>query len=231
MVGPSSPALILADANLLVKDVVSATFFDLNDAKLISLHWTPEIEAEYIEHRARLRAEQNGHETQLDDLIWAGKRIDIHKKYLVPNCFPSGWIAEETLAKMMVDPKYANLKNMRDKDDMHVVMAAAFMAEATKRSVVLATHNLPDFPQAILDPFNVLALHPGVILELLFQNEPKKIAKSLLKTCEGFIKPDIPPAMFLNSISATNQFNNPALAQLVKNEWSQIQTKSKQLDS
>jgi hypothetical protein len=58
------PPLVLADANLLVKDVESATLFDLNKAGLIALHWTPEIEAEYIEHRARLRAEKNARPTK-----------------------------------------------------------------------------------------------------------------------------------------------------------------------
>ena len=39
------PALIvLADANVLVKDVVSYAFFDLAKAALLDLRWTPQIE-------------------------------------------------------------------------------------------------------------------------------------------------------------------------------------------
>jgi hypothetical protein len=45
----------LADANILVKDVVSYVLFDLTKAKLIDLRWTPQIEAEYAKHRARGR--------------------------------------------------------------------------------------------------------------------------------------------------------------------------------
>ena len=218
MVDQKDPVLILADANLLVKDVVSASFFDLNDAKLISLHWTPEIEAEYIKHRARLRA--SGRAAQLSDLIWAAQRIDVHKKYLVPDFAPLGWEEGTTLVRMMNDPKYAALENIPDKNDIHVAMAAVFMAETKQRPVVLATHNIADFPQTILEPFNVVVLHPGVILEMLFQNKPKKIAESLLKTCFDFQNPKITPDMFLNSISGSNQFDNPELAQLLKNEWS-----------
>ena len=64
-----SPLLVLVDANILVKDVVSNVLFDLAAAKLIDLKWTPQIEVEYIRHRARLRAEANGRELAFDDLI------------------------------------------------------------------------------------------------------------------------------------------------------------------
>lgn len=53
------PLRVLADANILVKDVVSYVLFDLAKAKLIDLRWTPQIEVEYAKHRARLRAETN----------------------------------------------------------------------------------------------------------------------------------------------------------------------------
>ena len=36
-----SPLLVLADANMLVKDVVSNVLFDLAAVKLIDLKWTP----------------------------------------------------------------------------------------------------------------------------------------------------------------------------------------------
>lgn len=219
MSGASTPVLILADANLLVKDVVSASFFDLNKAKLISMHWTPEIEAEYVEHRARIRARQIGHATQEKDLHWAAARIDVHKKYLVPSSTPVGWDEGVTLTGMMADPKYASLKTIPDPNDIHVAMAAAFMAESLKRPVVLATHNLGDLPQPTLEPFHVVVLHPGVILEMLHQKHPKAVAASLLKTCQDFQDPKITQSEFLKSISGSNQFDNPDLAKLIQAEW------------
>lgn len=40
------PLRVLADANILVKDVVSYVLFDLAKAQLIDLRWTPQIETE-----------------------------------------------------------------------------------------------------------------------------------------------------------------------------------------
>ncbi len=40
---------VLADANVLVKDVVSFVFYDLCHAGVIDLRWTPQTEAEYAE--------------------------------------------------------------------------------------------------------------------------------------------------------------------------------------
>lgn len=64
-----SALLVLADANILVKDLVSNVLFDLAKAKLIDLRWTPQIETEYAKHRARLRAETNHRDLDFDDLI------------------------------------------------------------------------------------------------------------------------------------------------------------------
>ena len=40
------PLLVLADATILVKDVVSFVFFDLAKAGALDLRWTPRIELE-----------------------------------------------------------------------------------------------------------------------------------------------------------------------------------------
>lgn len=75
------PALIvLADANVLVKDVVSYAFFDLAKSALLDLRWTPQIEVEYARHRARLRAQASGRETSFEDLVWAQKTPGHHQK-------------------------------------------------------------------------------------------------------------------------------------------------------
>lgn len=225
------PPLVLADADLLVKDVESATLFDLNKAGLIALHWTPEIEAEYIEHRARLRAEKNSMPTaSAEDILWAGARIETNKKFLVPNAMIVGWELESTLETMEMDAKFAGLKSIPDPDDVHVAMAAAFLADSSKRPVILATHNLADLPQKKLSPFNVSVLHPGDILDALYQKSPKQVAASLLNTCQGFKNPPFTESDFLRSVSGSNQFNNPALAKLIKAAWNNAKSKGKQRD-
>lgn len=214
------PPLIIADANVLVKDVVSATFFDLNAAGLISLHWTPEIETEYIRHRGRIRAEKDHLSgARIEDLLWAGARIEINKRHLVPDALPVGWIQERTLVTMMSDSRFARLLTLPDPDDIHVALAAVFLADSLKRPVILATHNLNDFPQTDLMPFNIIVLHPGDILEALYRKQPKKISTSLMKTCQDFKNPIFNPDDFLRSISAANQFDNPDLASLIKADW------------
>ena len=67
------PLIVLADANVLVKDVVSFAFFDLARAGAIDLRWTPQIEVEYAKHRARLRAGAGGRGV-LDRLARQGDR-------------------------------------------------------------------------------------------------------------------------------------------------------------
>ena len=219
MATPPKPVLVLADANVLVKDVVSASLFDLNKAGLIDLRWTPEIEAEYIRHRARLRAEHYGMSTRLEDLDWAAKRIERNKQYLVPRANPSGWALESTLNSLMENPKYAALKEIPDPGDVHVAMAAAFMAEQSKTTVVLATHDLGDLPESTLAPFDVVVLHPGLILDMLYQAHRTEVSASLLATCSSFSNPDITPKEFLRSISAKNQFDNPELAASLEIDW------------
>ena len=76
------PLIVLADANVLVKDVVSYAFFDLDKAGAIDLRWTPQIEVEYVKHRARLRAGANQRESTAEDLVWAQKRLANFKEYL-----------------------------------------------------------------------------------------------------------------------------------------------------
>jgi hypothetical protein len=76
------PIVVLADANILVKDVVSNVIYDLHVSGHIELYWTPEIEAEYIRHRARIRAERGNRKLDDGDLQWAASRIETIKRRL-----------------------------------------------------------------------------------------------------------------------------------------------------
>ena len=227
----SQPPLILADANLLVKDVESATLFDFNKAGLIDLHWTPEIEAEYIKHRGRLRARKNAQSTAgVGDILWSQARIEINKKHLVPHAMVSGWELDSTLEGMKKNAKFAALLSIPDADDVHVAMAAVFLAESSKRPVILATHDLDDFPQEKLNPFNVSVLHPGDILDALYRQSPQQVAASLLNTCRGFNQPPFTESDFLRSVSGSDQFNNPELAKMILSDWRQSKSKEKHKD-
>jgi hypothetical protein len=217
--GAKTPIPVLADANILVKDVVSNVLYDLHVAGHIQLHWTPEIEAEYIRHRARLRAEGQLRDTSDADLIWAARRIEIIKTNLVKAPAPPGWIEEESVAAMSADARYAALLALPDVDDRHVALAAARLAEGLGRAIVLTTDNLDDLPRDTLLPFSVAVMHQGELLDLLRERDLAALSDSILKTAADFTNPPITPAMMLRSISSRNQFWNPDLAEELGEVW------------
>ncbi|MCC7227808.1 MAG: hypothetical protein IT507_14085 [Burkholderiaceae bacterium] len=108
---------------------------------------------------------------------------------------------------------------MKDMDDIHVASAAGYLAEKLVRSVILVTENLADLPQALLTPLNTVLMHPGTLLEWLYNKSPKAVATSLLKTAADFRNPPIPPVKLVWSIESRNQFYNPELAKRLAKDW------------
>lgn len=214
------PLIVLADANVLVKDVVSNVFYDLAKAKVIDLRWTPQIEAEYVKHRARLRAQANGREVDASDWVWAEHRLRPIKRYLVPNFLPPAWEKDgNRLAELEADEALAPLRKLKDADDVHVALAAADWARATGQDVVLATENLKDLPAKVLMPFSVYPLHPGDVLELAYHSNPEAAAASVKKTTKDFKNPAFSLVDMLVSIRSAQQFDNPALATDLARIW------------
>ena len=213
----------MADANVLVKDVVSFVFYDLSHASVIDLRWTPQIEAEYAEHRARLRAEAEGREPDGEDWIWAVRRMDPIKKWLVPDFLPPGWDANGArLATLRRRVSFAPLLSLPDPDDVHVALAAADWARELERDVILATENLSDLPAKVLEPFGVIVLHPGDVLELAYRSAPDAASASLLKTAADFKNPKFEPADLLRSIRHEQQFSNSQLADVLQSRWGSV---------
>ena len=214
------PLIVLADANVLVKDVVSFAFFDLAKAGAIDLRWTPQIEVEYVKHRARLRAGANQRESTADDLVWAQKRLATIKKHLVPGFQLPGWDDDgDRLELLRSNKALAPLLRLPDPDDVHVALAAADWAQATGRDVVLATDNLKDLPTKVLAPFGVVPLHPGDVLQLVYQMDPQGTASSLQKTAADFKKPAFSLLDMLASIKSRQQFDNQELATDLAVRW------------
>ena len=214
------PLIVLADANVLVKDVASFAFFDLARAGAIDLRWTPQIEVEYAKHRARLRAGANQRESTADDLVWAQKRLATIKKHLVPGFQLPGWDDDgDRLELLRSNKALAPLLRLPDPDDVHVALAAADWAQATGRDVVLATDNLKDLPAKVLAPFGVVPLHPGDVLQLVYQMDPEGTASSLQKTAADFKNPAFSLLDMLASIKSPQQFDNQALAAELAVRW------------
>ena len=214
------PLIVLADANVLVKDVVSFAFFDLVKAGAIDLRWTPQIEVEYVKHRARLRAGANQRESTAEDLVWAQKRLATIKEYLVPGFQLPGWDDDgDRLELLRSNKALAPLLRLPDPDDVHVALAAADWAQATGRDVVLATDNLKDLPAKVLAPFGVVPLHPGDVLQLVYQMDPQGTASSLQKTAADFKNPAFSLLDMLASIKSPQQFDNQELATDLAVRW------------
>lgn len=215
------PLIVLADANILVKDVVSYVLYDLAKANAIDLRWTPQIEVEYVKHRARIRAEADGRGTATaEDLVWAAKRLDPIKQYLVPDFLPPGWNNDgDRLAHLEGDTELAPLGHLRDPDDVHVALAAADLARHTGQDVFLVTENLKDLPAKVLKPFCVYPLHPGDVLELVYLADPEGVSKSLKKTAADFKDPTFSLADMLRSIVSPQQFDNQDLAAELAKQW------------
>ena len=214
------PLIVLADANVLVKDVVSFAFFDLARAVAIDLRWTPQIEVEYAKHRARLRAGANQRESTADDLVWAQKRLATIKKHLVPGFQLPGWDDDgDRLELLRSNKALAPLLRLPDPDDVHVALAAADWAQATGRDVVLATDNLKDLPAKVLAPFGVVPLHPGDVLQLVYQMDPEGTASSLQKTAADFKNPAFSLLDMLASFKSPQQFDNQELAGELAVRW------------
>ena len=214
------PLIVLADANVLVKDVVSFAFFDLAKAGAIDLRWAPQIEVEYAKHRARLRAGANQRESTADDLVWAQKRLATIKKHLVPGFQLPGWDDDgDRLELLRSNKALAPLLRLPDPDDVHVALAAADWAQTTGRDVVLATDNLKDLPAKILEPFGVFPLHPGDVLQLVYQIDPRGVACSLQKTAADFKNPAFSLKDMLASIGSAQQFDNQDLAADLAVSW------------
>jgi hypothetical protein len=210
---------VLVDANILVKDVVSNVLYDLHSSGQIELHWTPEIEAEYIRHRARLRAAASMRPIDDGDLDWASARIEVIKKRIVKQSAPPGWVEGQTLAGMMEDNAYETLLGLPDKDDVHVALGAAYLAKQLGRAIVLATENLSDLPANTLQPFKVAVMHQGDLLDILHRRNPEALSQSILKTSRDFKDPEITPTMMLRSIASKTQFWNPDLAKALEKAW------------
>lgn len=214
------PLAVLADANILVKDLVSFAFYDLANAGVIDMRWTPQIEAEYVKHRARLRSQTNARPLEASDFVWAMKRLKPIKRYLVPNYLPSGWDeGGERLDEIQADARFASLLALKDPNDVHVALAAAEWALSTQQLVMLVTENLKDLPAELLEPFGVAPLHPGDLLEVAYLANPDKVSTCLKKTAADFRNPAFTLFDMLMSVASPQQFDNKALAMRLAVRW------------
>ena len=74
-----------------------------------------------------------------------------------------------------------------DPDDRHVLAAAI-----TGQADVIVTRNLRDFPEAILAPYGIRALHPDRFIRHLIDGDPDKVVAVMRDQQASLINPPIP---------------------------------------
>jgi predicted nucleic acid-binding protein len=137
---------VLYDACVLYPAAVRDLVVELARTGLFRAKWTARIHSEWIDAAVRDRPELDR-----TRLVRAAHLMDI----AVLDCLVTGF---ETLE--------AGLTSLPDPDDRHV-LAAAIHSGAQE----IVTFNLRDFPDAVLHPYGIRAIHPdGFVEHLLHLN-------------------------------------------------------------
>ena len=149
--GPSSPPLVVIDANLLYPFHLRNLLVQFGVDAVIAPRWTARIHAEWI-----------------DTLVAAG-RVPKERLLLTLN------LMNRALPEADVQGWEARVEGLilPDPDDHHV-LAAALAA----RAGTILTMNLRDFPASALAPHGVAAVHPDDFLCGLHEADPELLQAS-----------------------------------------------------
>lgn len=130
--------IVLLDACVLYPAPLRDFLMRLAITGLFAAKWTEQIHDEWTRNLLKKRPELEPHLARTRTLM----------NQAVPDCLVTG---HENLIDGLTLP---------DADDRHV-LAAAIRCSAQ----IIVTFNLSDFPQAVLDPYGLEAMHPDVFVE------------------------------------------------------------------
>jgi hypothetical protein len=228
---------VLVDACLLVKGNVSNVLFDLAQNDIISLHWTPEIGAQFVKNWVIRRihdenAERNFQQQPLltdQETIEAGKAYEIKAKHrlkmfgvmapmwVVPGWNPAVVGAAHTMASLGVGSRGGAGVHI---GDYEVALAAIKLAEQFPNDEVwLATENIAHLPPVVLKKFGVWSLHQGTLLETLYASNPDGVRESLLKTIAETFDPVLERKHMIKILADPQQFGSPSVGDAVSKSW------------
>jgi predicted nucleic acid-binding protein len=140
---------VVLDANILFSAPLRDTLLRAADAGLYRMHWSGEILEE-----VRRNLVESGRASEKQ----AQRLVDTMNSYF-PEASVTGY--EPLIPVMTNDPK-----------DRHALATAI-----VSRSQVIVTHNLRDFPEAALAPYNIQAQSPDRFLIDLFDLAPEVITQ------------------------------------------------------
>jgi len=165
--------LVVLDANILIPEYLRAVFLDLGDAGLLRPYWSAEILKEV---RRNLISPKFGlSPVNVDHMLACMKTA-------FPDALVQGYQKLEKQFALTVDKK-----------DLHVAAAAWRLSQHAYggQSVVLATSNMKDLPNAAFTNTQVTSARPDRVLQDLLTIYRAELPVVLKAMCKRFKKPAI----------------------------------------
>ncbi|MBS0417844.1 MAG: PIN domain-containing protein [Proteobacteria bacterium] len=155
---------VVYDACLLYPAAIRDLVVELARTGMLRAKWTDRIHAEWIKAVIRQRPELDRARLQ---------HVAALMNSAVPDCLVTGF-----------EPLEASLSALPDPNDRHV-LAAAIHCGAQE----IVTFNLRDFPEAVLQPYGIRALHPDVFVEHLLDLNAEAVCEAIRKIRRRLAKP------------------------------------------
>ena len=228
---------VLVDACLLVKGTVSNVLFDLHQAGLVALHWTPEIGDQFVKNWAKRRIDNANGERKRQKLSplnlaeevtlrlaaeeKARKRLGKFELMAVEWRIP-GWNAGVMAA---AHPPTTLGVGQRGGDGVHagdyeVALGAICLGERFPTDEIwLATENIGHLPPKVMISFRVWAMEQGLLLEKLHMAKPLAVQLALEKTMAEFQDPKFTKEMMLNVLGHPDHFGTAPVKAAIANAW------------
>jgi predicted nucleic acid-binding protein len=155
---------VVYDACLLYPASIRDLAVELARTGLLRAKWTARIHAEWIDAVIRQRPELD--RARLE-------RVAGLMNSAISDCLVTGFESLE-----------AGLTALPDPDDRHV-LAAAIHCGAQE----IVTFNLRDFPEVVLQPYGIRAVHPDVFLGHLLDLNPEAVCEAIRKIRRRLVSP------------------------------------------
>jgi hypothetical protein len=167
--------IVVYDSCIFYSFTLRNLFVQLAMTNLFRAKWSEEIHQEWMSSLLRDRPSISQQKVQkIKDLI----------DKTVPNCLVTDY---EPLVETLTLP---------DTGDRHVLAAAIQCGAET-----IITNNLKDFPEHVLNPFNIEAINPDNFLCEQWDLTPEIVLHSLRKCRERLVKPSFTADEYLQSLT------------------------------
>lgn len=165
---------VIYDACVLYPASIRDLLIEIARTGLLRARWTTRIHAEWINAVVRERPDLD--RTRLD-------RIAQLMNAAVLDCLVSGFESLE-----------AGLTSLPDPDDRHVLAAAVHCGAQE-----IVTFNLRDFPDAVLRPYGVRAIHPDEFTEHLLDLNAETVCQAVRRIRRRLSNPPISVSRLLEN--------------------------------